>query len=141
MQWLRKHWTQLAAYLLSFRKSSTDSGATKPVRKLTSIKKRKKPRPNSRWPYDAVIWLLVMLPLSGCATSATKPPQDSAANRPCFQWLITKDQEVYVYENGSLIARLETEPFDGIISGWCILKFSGDTAREITHLNSHPWNQ
>ncbi len=70
---------------------------------------------------------------SGCTT---KPLLASVSpDRPCYQWLITKDQEVYVYENGSLIARLETEPYDAVISGWCVMQNNEHLMNDIRRLS------
>ena len=70
---------------------------------------------------------------SGCTT---KPlPASANPDRPCYQWLITKDQEVYVYENGSLIARLETEPYDAVISGWCVMRNNEHLMNDIRRLS------
>lgn len=74
-----------------------------------------------------------MMSFSGCTT---KPLLVSAnPDRPCYQWVITKDQEVYVYENGSLIARLETEPYDAVISGWCVMHNNEHLMNDIRRLS------
>ena len=41
---------------------------------------------------------------------------------------------MYIYDNGRLIARLEAEPYDAVISGWCLLKYNQDLTNEIRRL-------
>ena len=79
--------------------------------------------------------LLFMLLLT-CHACTTAPARLEASNgRPCYQWVITSDQEVYVYENGSLIARLETEPYDAVISGWCVMRNNEHLMNDIRRLS------
>ena len=40
------------------------------------------------------------------------------------------EQEVYVYENGHLLARLDAEAGDVYVKNWCLLKFSTDIGDE-----------
>lgn len=78
-----------------------------------------------------VICLGLMLPLSGCAAFGTKPPQpDQSETRGCFRWIMGNEQEVYVYENGHLIARLDAEAGDVYVKNWCLIKFSEDISNE-----------
>ena len=110
------------------------SGATKPAPK-PPVKKHSKRPPGTLTKRCAwVIWLVPMLLLTACATSATKPPPPEPS-RKCFQWLISGEQNVYVYENGALIARINTEPYDAVVSGWCLLKFAQDLANESRRLS------
>ena len=86
-----------------------------------------------RWPI--MMWMGLIALSMGCGTLGTSsPPYDPRPNRPCFQWLVAKDQDVYIYDNGSLIARLEAEPYDAVISGWCLLKYNQDLTNEIRRL-------
>jgi hypothetical protein len=133
MQWLRKHWMHLVAFLLSSRKSSIGCGAIKPAPK-PALKPKVTPRSRLRKMRSLLLSLtLLTLSFSGCST---KPlPVDTNPDRPCYQWVITKDQEVYVYENGSLIARLETEPYDAVISGWCVMRNNEHFMNDIRRLS------
>ena len=116
-------------------KSSPDSGAGRPANSLQSSPKRNRPSATLTRLYTVAICLLLMTPLSGCGLFETKqPPFDPRPTRPCFQWLVAKDQEVYIYDNGSMVARLEAEPYDAVISGWCLLKYNQDLANEVRRL-------
>lgn len=69
-----------------------------------------------------------------CSACMTKPAPPVANDRPCYQWVITQDQEVYVYDNGHLVARLETEPYDAVISGWCVMRNNEHLMNDIRRL-------
>ena len=76
---------------------------------------------------------LLMLTCSACTTPPAPPV---ANNRPCYQWVITQDQEVYVYDTGHLVARLDTEPYDAVISGWCIGRNNEHVMNDIRRLSA-----
>jgi hypothetical protein len=124
----------LRRVLSLFGRFSRDDGAPKPAPKPHKKKPSTKPKRPSGTRYAWAIFLLLMPLLTGCGSFATKPPQPEP-NRKCFQWLITAEQEVYVYENGSLISRIDTEPYDAVVSGWCLLKFGQDLANESRRLS------
>ena len=134
MQWLKKFWVRLVASLLWPRSYSATSRAIKHETKSNKKKPSTKPSKRSGKRYAWAIFLLLTPLLTGCGSFATKPPQPEP-NRKCFQWLITAEQEVYVYENGSLISRIDTEPYDAVVSGWCLLKFGQDLANESRRLS------
>lgn len=75
-----------------------------------------------------------MLTLS-CTGCTSKPVPSVNPDRPCYQWVITQDQEVYVYDNGHLVARLETQPYDAVISGWCIMRNNEHLMNDIRRLS------
>lgn len=75
-----------------------------------------------------------MLLMLSCSACTTPPAPLVATNRPCYQWVITQDQEVYVYDNGHLVARLETEPYDAVISGWCVMRNNEHLTNDIRRL-------
>lgn len=117
-------------WLLSF---GATSKATRPAPK-PPLKKpvgtRSTPR-KSR----SLLMSLTLLTLS-CIGCTNKPLLASVnPDRPCYQWVITQDQEVYVYENGSLIARLETQPYDAVISGWCVMRNNEHLMNDIRRLS------
>ncbi len=76
--------------------------------------------------------MLLMLICSACTTAPARP--EASNHRPCYQWVITQDQEVYVYDNGHLVARLETEPYDAVISGWCVMRNNDHLMNDIRRL-------
>lgn len=76
--------------------------------------------------------MLLMLSCSACTTPPVPP--EASRGRPCYQWVITQDQEVYVYDNGHLVARLETEPYDAVISGWCVMRNNEHLMNDIRRL-------
>ncbi|MCS6287748.1 MAG: hypothetical protein H8K10_02080 [Nitrospira sp.] len=76
----------------------------------------------------------LMLLMLSCSACTTPPAPLVANNRPCYQWVITQDQEVYVYDNGHLVARLETEPYDAVISGWCVMRHNEHLMNDIRRL-------
>lgn len=77
-----------------------------------------------------------MLLMLSCSACTTPPAPPVATDRPCYQWVITQDQEVYVYDNGHLVARLETEPYDAVISGWCILRNNEHLMNDIRRMSA-----
>lgn len=77
---------------------------------------------------------LTVLTLS-CSACTTKPLPSVNPDRPCYQWVITQDQEVYVYDNGHLVARLETQPYDAVISGWCVMRNNEHLMNDIRRLS------
>ncbi len=96
-----------------------------------------KQRENGRWrpPSRLARLLSLMLLMLTCSACTTAPERPAARNgRPCYQWVITQDQEVYVYDNGHLIARLETEPYDAVISGWCVMRNNDHLMNDIRRL-------
>lgn len=128
--WFRVSLMRWAAYLGWLLRSSHGSGAIRPVLRLDSNKRPSKPKPTSTGPYNAAIWLMPMLLLSGFAGCATSPPPAHDQTRGCFRWIMGNEQEVYVYENGHLLARLDAEAGDVYVKNWCLLKFSTDIGDE-----------
>lgn len=130
--WFRVSLMRWAAYLGWLRKSSHESGATKPAKRLIPNE-----RASKRWSERKTRSLLMSLTLlilsfNGCTTA---PAPAINPNRPCYQWVITQDQEVYVYDNGSLVARLETQPYDAVISGWCVMRNNEHLMNDIRRLS------
>ena len=127
---------QLRRWLGSFKKFLAESGETRPARKRSRSAKPKKLKLSLKERSSVAILLLAMPLLSGCGLFETKPlPLDPRPSRPCFQWLVAKDQQVYIYDKGSMIAQLEAEPYDAVISGWCLLQYNRDLANEIKRLS------
>lgn len=127
-QALRKRLRAWQHWLLS---SGITSRATKPKPKPPSKKPvgtRSTPR-KSR----SLLMSLTLLMLS-CSACTTKPLPVTNPDRPCYQWVITQDQEVYVYDNGHLVARLETQPYDAVISGWCVMRNNEHLMNDIRRL-------
>jgi len=77
--------------------------------------------------------MLLTLSFSGCTTAPVRP--EASNGRPCYQWVITQDQEVYVYDNGHLVARLETQPYDAVISAWCVMRNNDHLMNDIRRLS------
>lgn len=129
-QALRKRLRAWQHWLLS---SGITSTATRPAPK-PPLKKpvgtRSTPR-KSR----SLLMSLTLLILT-CSACTTKPLLASVTpDRPCYQWVITQDQEVYVYDNGHLVARLETQPYDAVISGWCVMRNNEHLMNDIRRLS------
>jgi hypothetical protein len=122
---------RLRGWLASFKRFFIESGAPKPASKPKPKTPARRPL-NGRKTRSLLMSLTPLLVIwSGCTT---KPPTVTT-DRPCYQWLISKDQEVYVYENGHLIARIETEPYDAVISGWCVMAHNEHLMNDILRLS------
>jgi len=124
--------TQLLGYLWWRKRFSTGSGATKPEPKRSSNEREKKLWRLRKTRSLLMSLTLLMLSFSGCTT---KPEPVISQTRPCYQWVITQDQEVYVYDNGHLVARLETQPYDAVISGWCVMRNNEHLMNDIRRLS------
>ena len=133
MQWLRTCLAQLAAYLLWPRKSGPTSPVTAPAPK-SALKPKGNPRSKPRKTRSLLMSLMLpLMSFSGCSTAPL--PASTNPDRPCYQWVITQDQEVYVYDNGHLVARLETQPYDAVISGWCVMRNNEHLMNDIRRLS------
>lgn len=124
---------RLRRLLRRFKSTSFDDGGHRPLPRPI-LKPPQRPRLSARKMRSLLmssmgLWLIC----SGCSTKPLLA--NASSDRPCYQWLITKDQEVYVYENGSLIARLETEPYDAVISGWCVMRNNEHLMNDIRRLS------
>ena len=134
MQWLgAMQFQRLVAWC---KKSFIAFGVRKPAPMPNKKMKRPGGTGSSKMRGRRVISLMLMLPLSNFTGCVSRPvPVQTVNNRPCYQWVITKDQEVYVYDNGHLIARLETEPYDAVISGWCVMRNNEELVNEVRRLS------
>lgn len=130
-------WAVWLGRLLQWRLWRRSSGTTLPANKLAPTVASKTPakKPLRGRKSRGLLMSLTLLTLS---FSGCKPqPLLASANpdRPCYQWVITQDQEVYVYENGHLVARLETQPYDAVISGWCVMRNNEHLMNDIRRLS------
>lgn len=103
--------------------------ATKPASKPNCNEPAMRRKPRLLHHCVMGMWIALTLPLPGCGIFGTKPPPPSET-RGCFRWIMGNEQEVYVYENGHMLARLDAEAGDVYVKNWCLLKFSEDLSNE-----------
>ena len=129
-------WQALRKRLRAWQHWLLSSGITSRATKPESRPPLKKPVGTRSTPRKSrsLLMRLTALMLS-CIGCTTKPAPAINPDRPCYQWVITQDQEVYVYDNGHLVARLETQPYDAVISGWCIMRNNEHLMNDIRKLS------
>lgn len=125
--------TRWLGLLWWLRRSWGGFGATRPKPKPLSNE-----RASRRWSglkSRSLLMSLTLLTLSYSGCTKSPPLASAPPDRPCYQWVITRDQEVYVYDNGHLVARLETQPYDAVISGWCVMRNNEHLMNDIRALS------
>ncbi|QOJ33886.1 MAG: hypothetical protein HRU82_02505 [Nitrospira sp.] len=124
---------RLLQWRLWRRSSGTTLPANKPAPTVASKTPAKKPLRGRK---SRGLLMSLMLPTLICSACTTLPERPEASKgRPCYQWVFTKDQEAYVYEYGHMVARLETEPYDAVISGWCVMRNNEHFMNDIRRLS------
>lgn len=129
-------WQALRKRLRAWQHWLLSSGITSKVTKPVTRPPLKKPVGTRSTPRKSrsLLMSLTVLTLS-CIGCTSKPVPSVNPDRPCYQWVITQDQEVYVYDNGHLVARLETQPYDAVISGWCVMRNNEHLMNDIRRLS------